>query len=116
MAKHGKTLPARRQRQAFDSSLLIRSAESLGRVIGSLQRQLDGAAKRVIGNADEGSPTRRSNNGAAVPRKTTTVKKTTRTRVAKATPARKTSAGRAVKAAAGQTGARKKSVRKTRPR
>jgi hypothetical protein len=44
MAKHEKTLPARRQR-GVDESLLIRSAESLGRMIGSLQRQLDGATK-----------------------------------------------------------------------
>ena len=42
MARQRKTLPARR-RNAMDDSLLIRSAESLGRVIGSLQRQLDAA-------------------------------------------------------------------------
>ena len=42
MAKQRKTLPARRK-NAIDTSLLIRSAESLGRVIGSLQRQLDAA-------------------------------------------------------------------------
>ena len=39
MAKQGKILPARRPRG--EESLLLRSAESLGRVIGSLQRQLD---------------------------------------------------------------------------
>ena len=49
MAKRRKTLPARRQRPDVDDSLLIRSAESLGRMIGSLQRQLDGVAKRVPG-------------------------------------------------------------------
>jgi hypothetical protein len=42
MARQSKTLPARRQDPTNDS-LLIRSAESLGRVIGSLQRQLDAA-------------------------------------------------------------------------
>ena len=42
-----KTLPARRQ-SAYDDSLLIRSAESLGRMIGSLQRQLD-AARHAAG-------------------------------------------------------------------
>ena len=47
MARQGKTLPARRTRPAMDDSLLIRSAESLGRMIGSLQRQLDGAAKKL---------------------------------------------------------------------
>jgi hypothetical protein len=46
MARQGKTLPARRPRSAADESLLIRSAESLGRMIGSLQRQLDGASKK----------------------------------------------------------------------
>jgi hypothetical protein len=30
----------------MDDSLLIRSAESLGRMIGALQRQLDGASKK----------------------------------------------------------------------
>jgi hypothetical protein len=47
MARQHKKLPARR-RNAVDESLLIRSAESLGRVIGSLQRQLD-AARRLVG-------------------------------------------------------------------
>jgi hypothetical protein len=49
MARHNKTLPARRQTPTNDS-LLIRSAESLGRAIGSLQRQLD-AARRLTGRA-----------------------------------------------------------------
>ena len=47
MAKRRKMLPAHR-RNTVDESLLIRSAESLGRVIGSLQRQLD-AARRLVG-------------------------------------------------------------------
>lgn len=50
MARQGKTLPARRE-SAFDDSLLIRSAESLGRMIGSLQRQLD-AARHATSGAD----------------------------------------------------------------
>ena len=37
MTKHGNKLPLRRQRDVEDA-LLIRSAESLGRMIGSLQR------------------------------------------------------------------------------
>jgi hypothetical protein len=48
MARQRKTLPARRN--AMDDSLLIRSAESLGRMIGSLQRQLD-AARRLAAPA-----------------------------------------------------------------
>lgn len=45
MAKQGKLLPARRPRH--DESLLLRSAESLGRMIGSLQRQLDDATRKL---------------------------------------------------------------------
>jgi hypothetical protein len=55
MAKRTRVLPARKQRDRSrdDESLLMRSAESLGRVIGSLQRQLDGAARRVSVTADD---------------------------------------------------------------
>jgi hypothetical protein len=55
MAKREKVLPARKQRDRSreDESLLMRSAESLGRMIGSLQRQLDGAGKRISETADE---------------------------------------------------------------
>ena len=55
MAKRGRELPARKQRDRSreDESLLIRSAESLGRMIGSLQRQLDGAGKRISETADD---------------------------------------------------------------
>jgi hypothetical protein len=46
MAKRGKVLPARRPREE-DASILLRSAETIGRVIGTLQRQLDGARGRL---------------------------------------------------------------------
>jgi hypothetical protein len=48
-------LPARkrRDRSRDDESLLIRSAESLGRMIGSLQRQLDGAGRRLAETAND---------------------------------------------------------------
>ena len=49
MAKHGNRLPLRRDREGGEDALLIRSAESLGRMIGSLQRQLDGASKKLSG-------------------------------------------------------------------
>jgi hypothetical protein len=48
MAKHGKVLPARRPREQ-DDSILLRSAETIGRVIGTLQRQLDGTRGRLAG-------------------------------------------------------------------
>lgn len=49
MTKQRKVRPARktRDRSRDDDSLLLRSAESLGRVIGALQRQLDGVTKRL---------------------------------------------------------------------
>ena len=50
MAKQSKTLPARRKNGIGDDSLLIRSAESLGRMIGSLQRQLDAARQLTVGD------------------------------------------------------------------
>jgi hypothetical protein len=50
MAKQRKTLPARRKNGIGDDSLLIRSAESLGRMIGSLQRQLDAARQLTVGD------------------------------------------------------------------
>ena len=55
MAKREKVLPARKQRDRSreDESLLMRSAESLGRMIGSLQRQLDSAGKRISETADD---------------------------------------------------------------
>ena len=47
MAKQRRAIPARRPADSFDDSVLIRSAESLGRIIGSLQRQLEVATKRL---------------------------------------------------------------------
>jgi hypothetical protein len=48
MAKQKKLLPESRPpgRSRTDESLSLRSAETLGRVIGTLQRQLDGAMRR----------------------------------------------------------------------
>ena len=52
MAKQRKLLPAQ-GREAVDDSVLIRSAETLGRMIGSLHRQLDSAKKRFSGPAGD---------------------------------------------------------------
>jgi hypothetical protein len=54
MAKQKKLLPARkpRDRPQNGDSILLRSAESVGRVIGSLQRQLDSARLRLAGMSD----------------------------------------------------------------
>lgn len=56
MTKRKNARPARKPRDRFrddDDSLLLRSAESLGRVIGALQRQLDGATKRLANSAGD---------------------------------------------------------------
>ena len=52
-----KTIPAYplRDRSRDDESLLLRSAESLGRMIGSLQRQLDVATGRYAAAKPNGA-------------------------------------------------------------
>ena len=116
MAKGGKTLAARRH-DATNDSLLIRSAESLGRVIGSLQRQLDAA--RQIGRATD---TEFKTNGhrpvkqreaatkGAAQRKT----KSLRAAAGQATRAASTRAVKRVKPASKKTVARKRSATKRR--
>ena len=47
MAKQGKAPAVRRPPEGFETSTLLRSAEALGRMIGELQRQLDGATRRL---------------------------------------------------------------------
>ena len=48
MAKRSKALPVRKSaRSRNDDSVLIRTAESLGRMIGSLQRQLQDATTHM---------------------------------------------------------------------
>jgi hypothetical protein len=107
--------------------LLIRSAESLGRVIGSLQRQLDGAARRLKLSADgNASPSsaqgtdaaathRRRESATPVKRQLETqvktpVKTASKTQVKRAAGSAKTPA----KGAAGSTAtARKTTARKT---
>src|SRR4051812_2457865 len=51
-----KSIPARpaRDRSREDESLLLRSAESLGRMIGSLQRQLEIATGRLTDSKPNG--------------------------------------------------------------
>ena len=114
MAKRDKVLPARKQRDRSreDESLLIRSAESLGRMIGSLQRQLDDAGKRISETADEvmeNLPEIPFGSGTDVSRKsgTTAKKKTRKTTGTKRTAARKRSASKST-ARARKTGSSQK--------
>src|SRR5215216_3462939 len=89
-----KEIPAypSRGRSRDDESLLLRSAESLGRMIGSLQRQLDVATGRLAAAKPNGTG-----------RKTSTAK-----RSAKAKSAATCTQGRARKrSSAAKTGARK---------
>jgi hypothetical protein len=95
MARQGKLLPARRLRDpSRDESILLRSAESLGRMIGTLQRQLDDARHRFGDNGDASSdgshddgprrPVRKANKTKATvsragkKKKTTAAKRSTR--------------------------------------
>ena len=49
-----------KNRSRDDESLLLRSAESLGRMIGSLQRQLDIATGRLTGSKPKASGRKRA--------------------------------------------------------
>jgi hypothetical protein len=105
MAKQRKVLPARkpRDRSRDDDSLLLRSAESLGRVIGALQRQLDSATKRLSassGNASKRMP----------PLTGGKAKRVSRTRIAKTSTRRSSTAGRK------KSATRQRRAGKTRPR
>jgi len=75
MAK--RALPSRkpRDRSRDEESLLLRSAESLGRVIGALQRQLDDATNR-LGNGARAKHTKSAVRKKA--KKTGAAKKTRR--------------------------------------
>jgi hypothetical protein len=97
MAKQDKIVPARRQREKPDDSLLIRSAESLGRVIGTLQRQLDGATRRISKGAGQIADLvpSRGDSGASAPATRTTARK----------PAAATGAPKAARKTAGKPGA-----------
>ncbi len=52
-----------KSRSREDESLLLRSAESLGRMIGSLQRQLEVATRRLAGSKPNG-PGRKNVSGS----------------------------------------------------
>lgn len=112
MTKRRKMVPARKSRDGSrdDDSLLLRSAESLGRVIGALQRQLDGATKRLsdtVGDALEQIPSIREiadNVADSVTASATSTKRRTSPRAAKKTTRRRS------------TGAKKGSRKQAPPR
>ena len=92
MPKQTRTLPARRHKERSDDSLLIRSAESLGRMIGSLQRQLD-AARQLAG------PTPRLVNGDMQPQAADERKRVRKAATANATKTRPIGDGKSKRAA-----------------
>ena len=68
MAKQKRLAPPKRPaRFRSDESLSLRSAESLGRVIGTLQRQLDSAIRRFGGGTTPHTPRLRAPESAARP-------------------------------------------------
>ncbi len=79
MAKRRKAPPARKRGevQMEEHSLLLRSAESLGRVIGSLQRQLDDASRRLGAGKSNVKMDGADGSGPKRARKKKTAKKTT---------------------------------------
>ena len=95
MAKRRRRVLPARKKEREDDSLLIRSAESLGRVIGSLQRRMKAPAKRIaaISNDVVGaipSPPRLENPfGTSSPRKP----RSTRTAGARKSSARSKATG-----------------------
>ena len=123
MAKQQRALPVRKQRDRSrdEESLLLRSAESLGRVIGALQRQLDGAAKglsktatdavKSVAGTEDATDNRGTTRGSRPPlkRQAPKTRKTTSTRAAGKTTKKAGTTGGARE----QTGPRKAGSRKT---
>jgi hypothetical protein len=68
-----------KNRSREDESLLLRSAESLGRMIGSLQRQLDIATGRLTGSKLNGAG-RKKKSARGGARKTSAAQKSAKKR------------------------------------
>lgn len=80
MTKQKKMLPARRL-PAEETSILLRSAETIGRVIGTLQRQLDATRVRLSVMPDKEIASNGHNGSRSKPK---SARKTTATEVRKA--------------------------------
>ena len=63
MARKRNPADTTRDRSRDDESLLLRSAESLGRMIGTLQRQLDIATGRIAATRTNSAAVRKSPKG-----------------------------------------------------
>lgn len=111
MAKQRKLLPARRTNPA-DNSLLIRSAESLGRMIGSLQRQLDEARQLTIRSGG----TKPRANGQAANGQRAAGGGTKRQTKSTAAAAKTSAASKKTTAAGSRGGAKRRTTKTTRRR
>src|ERR1700754_3599950 len=118
MTKQKKVLPARRQRDQPQNgdSILLRSAESIGRVIGSLQRQLDNARTRLSGPdaKDRDAAARSSQNGRAKSTSKTGAKVKRAASVARANGTVKAKSSAVNRKPTTSSPARKKRARKSR--
>ena len=126
-----KTRPTVSLREAVDESVLIRSAETLGRMIGSLQRQLDDATRRLSQSIDASQGVSVSGNGNGSQRREDVAHAKSRSRVRAAgngrtasgatktqsvadrTPKRASKSARAKKSA-GENGSRKTATSRSR--
>jgi hypothetical protein len=114
MAKHEKVLPARRPRtRKGDESVLLQSADAIGRVIGSLQRQLDSARGRLSNFAADGFGAHSNGNGngnGSAPRKASKqTAATERSTTSKSASPRKPAAMKAKRTAPASRGTKKAS-------
>jgi hypothetical protein len=121
MARRDKE-PAQEQESEWmptgEDSLLLRSAESLGRVIGSLQRELDNAARHLFKADGHGRRDGNARNGNGRDGKGTTSGKgkTVRRRATGTTAAASRTAAAASKTAPARKTARKPAARKATKR
>ena len=123
MATRSKALSVRRPRS--NESLLLRSAESLGRMIGALQRQLDEATRRLSEFDMSASPSvptpaadAKTKTKSATKQdrgKTRTATKRARASVAKAAASKTTATARG-NGGAVKSRPRKSATKKARPR
>ena len=90
-----QTKPPLAQKSSLrDDSLLLRSAESLGRMIGALQRQLDSASHRMSSIDDGERKTVAAKRPARGGKATRTTASTKRKRVSAAKPKRQSAVKR----------------------
>jgi len=97
--KQGAQSAGKGGNREFDS-LLLRSAESLGRMIGALQRQLDSVSRHLVesdGNGGRPAPARQTKKNAATPRKKTATPKSVKKAVGARRQSSRTTSGKSTR-------------------